>query len=302
MASMGIRTELFRRGPAVINTRPAKCCTSGVYGARSAGLTTRALRPATTWMEKRSTMTTLSGRSRAFRVCTVSNALGLQSEVHIHVFSIALQHAPPSTTTIDDAWREQPKCPDPSPDQVQGRPVDLGKFSAKGGNKRMSGRASWWTLRRMKLPLSRFAYPDSSPRLSPAMLCPISLDYRPRAEGHPDSWRRALTCTHAEGDHEEEFCEIGSRKKKSTEQQRHGRGRGGGAALMRHGSGADVRSARWAELSLPSPGVSHSLQPYQQATVRAMPTPSGAAKTRGLGRQARFGVSGDQTRPWLLRT
>lgn len=95
----------------------------------------------------------------------------------------------------------------------------------------MSGRASRWTLRRMKLSFSRFAYPDSSPRLSPAMLCPVSLDYRPRAEGHPDSWRRALTCAHAEGDHEGEFCKIGSRKKKSTEQQRHGRGQG--AALMR---------------------------------------------------------------------
>lgn len=115
----------------------------------------------------------------------------------------------------------------------------------------MGGRASRWTLRRMKLPLSRFAYPDSSPRLSPAMLCPISLGYRPRAEGHPDSWRRALTCTHAESDHEGEFCKIGSTKKKSTEQQqRHGRGRGrgGGCFDERHGSGADVRSARWAEL------------------------------------------------------
>lgn len=162
----------------------------------------------------------------------------------------------------------------------------------------MSGRASRWTLRRMKLSFSRFAYPDSSPRLSPVMLCPVSLDYRPRAEGHPDSWRRALTCAHAEGDHEGEFCKIGSRKKKSTEQQRHGRGRG--AALMRDTVRALTSGVRAGPLPSPGRCVSHSLhlQPYQQATVRAMPTPSGAAKTRGLG-DARPGLEPAETRPWL---
>lgn len=202
-------------------------------------------------------MTTLSGRSRVFRVLYCLQRLRSPVSSPHPCFSIALQHAPPSTT-IDDAWREQPKCPDPSPDQVLGRPVDLGKFSAKGGNKRMSGRASWWTLRRMKLPLSRFAYPDSSPRLSPAMLCPVSLDYRPRAEGHPDSWRRALTCAHTEGYHEGEFCKIGSRKKKSTEQQRHGRGRG--AALMRD----TVRAL--------TSGVRAGLSSYREPVRVAFPT------------------------------
>lgn len=50
----GLGLSSFDEGQPSSTRGPAKCCTSGVYAARSrsAGLTTRALRPATTWMEK----------------------------------------------------------------------------------------------------------------------------------------------------------------------------------------------------------------------------------------------------------
>lgn len=48
----GLGLSSFDEGQPSSTRGPAKCCTSGVYAARSGGLTTRALRPATTWMEK----------------------------------------------------------------------------------------------------------------------------------------------------------------------------------------------------------------------------------------------------------